>query len=49
MSAAANAKPEAPRNESATGKTQQLKGSTEKNAETSEKPFASDACGTFIV
>ena len=40
MSAPAKARPEAPRNESATGNTQQLNGTTEKRADTTETPFA---------
>jgi hypothetical protein len=48
VSAIANPTPDAPRIERATGKTQQLKGKTEKNAETSEKPLATDIVGVFI-
>jgi hypothetical protein len=48
MSAAAKARPDAPRNDSATGNTQQLNGSTEKNAESTETPFATPVRETFI-
>lgn len=40
VNAEAKAIPEAPRNESATGKTQQPIGKTEKNAENTETPLA---------
>lgn len=49
MSAAANARPDAPRNERATGKTQQLTGKTEKNAENTETPFATELRETLIL
>jgi hypothetical protein len=48
MSAAANAKPDAPRNESAKGNTQQLNGRTEKNADSTETPFATPLRETLI-
>lgn len=48
MSDAAKAKPDAPRNDSATGNTQQLIGSTEKNAENTETLFATPLRETFI-
>ena len=40
VKAEANAIPDAPRNERATGKTQQPIGKTEKNAENTETPLA---------
>jgi hypothetical protein len=45
----AKARPEAPRNERATGKTQQPTGRSEKNAENIETPLATAVRETFMV
>jgi hypothetical protein len=45
----AKARPEAPRNERATGNTQQATGRTEKNAENTDTPLATAVRETFMV
>jgi hypothetical protein len=44
----ANASPEAPKNEKATGNTQQLKGRNENTAESSEQLFVIEVLDTLI-